>query len=32
MPRGKGCLLVLSFLCFFWAAVMVGVALWMGWL
>lgn len=29
---GGGCLLALSVCCFVWAAVVVGVALWMGWL
>lgn len=29
---GRGCLLALSFCAFFWAVVVVGVALYLGWL
>lgn len=28
----RGCLLGAALLCFFWAAVLVGVALWLGWI
>ena len=28
----RGCLLGLAFMCFFWAAVIVAGALWLGWL
>lgn len=32
MPTRQGCLLVLAFLCFFWAAALILAAKLMGWL